>query len=90
MKNALIILRNEGNAGSTALQGLLEDETIFVRCWATAELLSRGVAAAATILEEIADDSDSGIVGLDARMTPDEHQAGRLRSPFGLLFEPPV
>jgi len=88
MKNALIRLREAGDSGDAAFRRLLEDESPHVRSWVAAELLSRGELTAVAVLERLS--REPGSIGFDARTTLNEHEAGRLRSPFGLLPIPPL
>ena len=80
MQVALQALRAAGDVGAAAFMTLLDDESVHVRCWVAAELLSQGNPAAQAVLEAVA--RQPGLAGFAAQMTLKEHEAGRLGSPF--------
>jgi hypothetical protein len=81
MKEAILQLREVGDAGEAALRSLLLDQSPRVRSWVAAEFLSRGDHDAIAVLEGLT--QERGMIGFNARMTLKEYRAGRLRSPFG-------
>ena len=81
MRSALRELQGLGASGHAALRQMLLDISPHVRCWAAAELLSRGDVEARQTLEKLA--ATPGLLGFTASKTLEEYDGGRLRSPFG-------
>ena len=76
MRSAVRELQELGATGHAALRQMLLDISPHVRCWAAAELLSRG-----DVEERLA--ATPGLLGFTASKTIEEYDGGRLRSPFG-------
>jgi hypothetical protein len=74
-------LFGRGAAGVAAFEALLTDESPHVRSWVAAELLVRGRPQARPVLQALSE--SHGLIAFSARMTLQEHDAGRLRSPCG-------
>lgn len=81
MAKAVAVLRSSGEAGLAALHSLMCHESPHVRSWACADLLAHGDESARPVLEALS--SMPGVVGHAAAMVLREHEAGRLRPPFG-------
>ena len=81
MAKAIAVLRSSGEAGIVALHSLMSHESPYVRSWVCADLLASGDESARPVLEALS--SMPGLVGHGAAIVLQEHEAGRLRSPFG-------
>jgi hypothetical protein len=81
MTQAVASLRAAGPVGIAALRSLMSHESAHVRSWASAELLASGDKSARPVLEALS--LLPGLVGSGAAVALREHEAGRLRSPFG-------
>ncbi|RUO89666.1 DUF2019 domain-containing protein [Corallococcus sp. AB018] len=71
-------LRNRGEAGRSALTGLLQDSNPRVRLWAASHALEFAPVLAEAELERLAQ-GPAGVVRLDAEMTLSEWRAGNLK-----------
>ena len=80
MSDAYRSLVAAGDQGQVAFTELLSDPSPHVRSWAAAQLLFTGNALARPVLETLA--AQAGLVGLSARVTLSEYDAGRLGSPL--------
>jgi hypothetical protein len=83
MQKAWRFLAEQGEAGKNAFAGLLTDESVHVRTWVAAQLLSEGNERAVRVLEKIAQEDSSGLTGFAAETTLKEWKRGRLSPPFG-------
>jgi hypothetical protein len=82
---ALKELRTQGEEGSTALLGLLDDESPSVRAWAATHCLKIDEARASAVLEQLAAGTD--FVAFDAKVVLAEWAKGTLRTPESRSFD---
>jgi hypothetical protein len=80
MRASVDALRELGDLGKAAFRALLCDSSPHVRCWAAADLLTRGDPDARRVLQELS--ALPGLLGFSASTTLREFDAGNLRSPF--------
>ncbi len=80
MARAFHFLHAQGAEGRAAFAALLDDESLHVRSWVSAQLLSEGDARAVPVAQQLA--SESGLLGFTAQITLEQFHAGRLRSQF--------
>ena len=74
-------LRSQATEGIRAFRSMLRDPSPSVRVWVAAQLLAEGNVEALEVLEALA--KQEGLLGFNAQMTIREHEAGRLKPPFG-------
>ena len=81
MRDSFYRLKNLGKRGDEALLTLLEDDSEHVRMWAGTAMMIDGNHDARSVLETLAS-GGIGVVRLDAEITLEEFDAGRLTEPF--------